>query len=110
MEEYTYGNRTINEAEGDDATAALMLAHSTAMYELASNAALFFRWKDQQEEIDKSMTPEMCRRIGKDLWERVMAQRKAKEEGVGESEGKNQAQGGQMDMNVPDRTSPRTWY
>lgn len=111
MEEYTYGARDITAAIEDDVTAALMLAHSSAMYELASNASLFFAWKDQQKEIDKSMTPEMCRRIGKDLWERVMAQRKAKGDNVGGAEEeKDRAQGGIMQMEIPERATRRDWF
>lgn len=110
MSEYTYGGRDINSATDDDVTASLMLAHSSAMYELASNAALFFKWKDQQKEIDKSMTPEMCRRIGKDLWERVMAHRKAKDANVGEAEEKDRAQGGVIEMDIPGRPAGRDWY
>src|SRR5262245_10928291 len=79
--EYTYGARTEGDetASVDDTTQSLKLARSYAMYELASNTALFFKWRDQQKDIDKSMTPEMCRRIGKDLHEQVMGHRKAKD-------------------------------
>ena len=111
MAEYTFGARDIDSATSDDLTQMFKLAHSSAMYELASNTALFFAWKDQQEEIDKSMTPESCRRIGKDLWEQVIAHRKAKEEGIGEDEEeKDRAQGGIMDMTTPERSGARDWY
>lgn len=113
ISEWTYGARS--EADDnltlDDVDMSLKLAHSSAMYELATGTALFFKWRDQQKDIDKSMTPESCRRIGKDLWEQVNAHRKAKHDALGEP--KLRAHGGisQFDAGstLADRTRERGW-
>ena len=113
VSEYTYGQRTHADGSDDDITQGMKLARSIAMYELASNTALFFKWRDQQKEIDKSMTPEMARRIGKDLHAQVMQHRKAKDNNEGEQE-RATAQGGiaQFDAGTTaaERTEARRWF
>jgi hypothetical protein len=113
--EWTYGSRS--EAAGDltsdDITQGMKLAHSSAMYELATGTAAFFKWKDQQKEFDRSMTPESCRRIGKDLWEQVNQHRKGVQTLVTDEAGRKIAQGGLMQFDpgkaFTDRTVERPW-
>lgn len=110
--EYSYGVRDSTSLLVDDHTQGLKLARSYALYELATNTALFFKWRDQQKDVDRSMTPEMCRRIGKDLWEQVMRHRESMAVVVGIG-GRNVPQGGILQMNpgktASDRTVERPW-
>lgn len=106
--EYTYGVRDSSSTDPDDVTQGMKLARSYALYELATNTALFFKWRDSNQDVDRSMTPEMARRIGKDLWEQVMKHREEKGKSVG-VEGKSKPQGGMMTFSPGDRTQGRAW-
>ena len=115
ISEWSYGARSedAGNLEDGDVNMGLKLAHSSAMYELASGTALFFKWRDQQKEIDKSATPESCRRIGKDLWEQVNKQRQDKKRSTEEDPARRVAQGGTMQFDpgsgFSDRTPERPW-
>ena len=116
MSEWTYGERV--EASGtlsrDDIDQGLKLAHSSAMYELATGTVLFFKWRDQHKEMDKTMTPESCRRIGKDLWEQVNQHRKDREAKTDKDPQRKVAQGGVAQFDAGStataRTPERPWY
>lgn len=107
--EYTYGERTEANGTKDDRTQALKLAKARAYEELHSNTALFFKWKDQSKEVDRTMTPDTCRLMAKDLWTQVMAHRTALQNRTGVLDA-NRAQGTNMQMTEPGRHPPRTWY
>ncbi len=112
--EYTYGQRAevaaapLTAGTPDDRTQALKLAKVQAYEALHRDTVLFFKWKNQQKEIDRTMTPESCRLMAKDIWAQVNAHRTSKEGLVGE-EATAKPQGTNMQMVIPDRTAPRPW-
>lgn len=112
--EYTFGESTTWEAAGDDEKVqGFKLAHVTVLRELATDVMLFFKWKDQNKEVDKSMTPGNAGRLAKEIHAEVMAHRKAKKADT-DTEERKRAQGGKMDLDPgsaqSDRTSARGWY
>lgn len=108
--EYTYGKRT--EADGgtaDDRVQAIKLAKVQAYEELHRDTSLFFKWKTQQKEVDRTMTPETCRLMAKDIWMQVHAHRKSLEAQIGDPDTKR-AQGTNMQFGDPGRPNVRGWY
>lgn len=72
--QHTGSERTELDATEDDLAMAMQLAHAYALHSLATDKVRFFKWRDGNESVDKSMLPQNCIRLANSILDQYNAE------------------------------------